>query len=120
MAKFGINDILNMKSRAGAAGGYKEIWLSPYEVKDAEENTHISLEKIEELADCFDCWITVGNACFAALEHFECCLVEADENCVVLLAESEELKDLSDLWIELVETTDSDNEGELGFGWDIE
>ena len=53
MAKFGINDILNMKSRVGAAGGYKEIWLSPYEVKDAEENTHISLEKIEELADCF-------------------------------------------------------------------
>lgn len=58
MAKFGINDILNMKSRAGAAGGYKEIWLSPYEVKDAEENTHISLEKIEELADCF---LTVGQ-----------------------------------------------------------
>ena len=55
MAKFGINDILNAKSKAGAAGTteYKEIYLSPYEVKAAEENTHTTLENIEELADCF-------------------------------------------------------------------
>lgn len=57
MAKFGINDILNAKSKAGAAAGmtdkYKEIYLSPYEVKEAEENTHQNLEGIEELADSF-------------------------------------------------------------------
>lgn len=60
MAKFGINDILNAKSKAGAAGTteYKEIYLSPYEVKPAEENTHTTLENIEELADCF---LTVGQ-----------------------------------------------------------
>ncbi len=55
--KFGINDILNAKSRAAAAPtateGYKEIYLSPYEVKAAEENTHQTLEGIEELADSF-------------------------------------------------------------------
>jgi ParB family chromosome partitioning protein len=56
MAKFGINDILNAKSKAGAAatvGEYTEIYLSPYEVKAAPENTHQKLEGIEELADSF-------------------------------------------------------------------
>ena len=57
MAKFGINDILNAKSKAGTAAGtvdkYTEIYLSPYEVKVAEENTHQNLENIEELADSF-------------------------------------------------------------------
>lgn len=51
-AKFGLNDILNAKSRAAAAGrveDYEEIYLSPYEVKAAPENTHQSLENIEEL-----------------------------------------------------------------------
>ena len=36
MAKFGINDILNAKTKAAGqqAQGYKEIYLSPYEVKE--------------------------------------------------------------------------------------
>lgn len=55
MAKFGINDILNAKTKAAGqqAQGYKEIYLSPYEVKAAEENTHQKLEGIEELATAF-------------------------------------------------------------------
>lgn len=57
MAKFGINDILSAKTKAAAqqaqTEGYKEIYLSPYEVKAAPENTHQKLENIEELADSF-------------------------------------------------------------------
>ena len=55
MGKFGINDILNAKSKTGAAtvDKYTEIYLNPYEVKAAPENTHQSLENIEELADSF-------------------------------------------------------------------
>ncbi len=57
MAKFGINDILNARTRAAgeqkATEGYKEIYLDPREVKDAPENTHQKLEGIEELADSF-------------------------------------------------------------------
>lgn len=56
MAKFGIKDIMNAKSKAGVvdnAAKYKEIYLSPYEVKAAKENTHQQLEGIEELADSF-------------------------------------------------------------------
>lgn len=55
-AKFGINDILNAKSKTGAATTvekYTEIYLNPYEIKAAEENTHQQLEGIEELADSF-------------------------------------------------------------------
>lgn len=55
MTKFGINDILNAKSRAAGAGGvneYTEIWLSPYDVKPSESNFY-SQENIEELADSF-------------------------------------------------------------------
>ena len=54
-AKFGINDILNAKSRTAGAGTvseYTEIWLSPYEVKPSESNFY-SQENIEELADSF-------------------------------------------------------------------
>ncbi len=54
-AKFGINDILNARSRAagvGAISEYTEIWLSPYDVKPSERNFY-SQENIEELADSF-------------------------------------------------------------------
>lgn len=54
-AKFGINDILNAKSRTAGAGTvseYTEIWLSPYEVKPSESNFY-SQENIEEVADSF-------------------------------------------------------------------
>lgn len=57
MAKFGINDILSAKTKAAAqqaqTEGYKEIYLSPYEVKAAPENTHQKLEAIAALADSF-------------------------------------------------------------------
>lgn len=53
--KFGINDILNARSRAAGTGSvneYTEIWLSPYDVKPSESNFY-SQENIEELADSF-------------------------------------------------------------------
>lgn len=54
MAKFGIQDIINMKEKGmgGSVTEYKEIWLSPYEVRPSEENFY-SQENIEELADSF-------------------------------------------------------------------
>lgn len=60
MAKFGINDLIDIKkkdSRMGAVNEYQEIWLSPYDVKPSESNFY-SQEKIEELADSF---LTVGQ-----------------------------------------------------------
>ena len=55
MAKFGINDIMDIKSKTSGADGandYKEIWLNLYEVKPSDSNFYAQ-ENIEELADSF-------------------------------------------------------------------
>jgi len=55
MAKFGINDIMDIKGKSSDTDGaneYKEIWLNPYEVKPSDSNFYAQ-ENIEELADSF-------------------------------------------------------------------
>ena len=55
MAKFGINDLIDIKkkeSESGTVNAYKEIWLNPRDVKPSESNFY-SQENIEELADSF-------------------------------------------------------------------
>ena len=55
MAKFGINDLIDIKkkeSESGTVNAYKEIWLNPMDVKPSESNFY-SQENIEELADSF-------------------------------------------------------------------
>ena len=55
MAKFGINDLIDIKkkeSKAETVDEYKEIWLNPRDVKPSESNFY-SQENIEELADSF-------------------------------------------------------------------
>ncbi len=54
-ARFGIGDIMNMKSRTEAVARteeYREIYLDPREVKPSDNNFY-SQENIEELADSF-------------------------------------------------------------------
>ena len=57
MAAFNILDMMNNKARAAAgttAGTeYKEIYLSPYEVKEAPKNTRQECKDIDKLADSF-------------------------------------------------------------------
>lgn len=55
MAKFGINDLIDIKKKESESGtviAYKEIWLNPRDVKPSESNFY-SQENIEELADSF-------------------------------------------------------------------
>ncbi len=55
MAKFGINDLIDIKkkeSESGTVNACKEIWLNPMDVKPSESNFY-SQENIEELADSF-------------------------------------------------------------------
>ena len=55
MAKFGINDLIDIKkkeSKSETVNAYKEIWLNPRDVKPSESNFY-SQENIEELADSF-------------------------------------------------------------------
>lgn len=58
MAGFSVLDMMNQSSRnaAGAAGetkDYKEIYLSPYDVKEAPKNTREECKDIDKLADSF-------------------------------------------------------------------
>ena len=55
MAKFGINDLIDIKKKESGSetvNAYKEIWLNPRDVKPSESNFY-SQENIEELADSF-------------------------------------------------------------------
>lgn len=55
MAKFGINDLIDIKKKESGSetvDEYKEIWLNPRDVKPSESNFY-SQENIEELADSF-------------------------------------------------------------------
>lgn len=55
-----------------------------------------------------------------ALQHFHGCFVYFEEDTGVDLAEAEELEDLLGLGGDTVETTDTDNEDQLGLGLDVE
>lgn len=54
--EFSFFDTINsaVRSKAGVSTkDFTEIWLSPYEVKEANENTHHDCQNIESLADAF-------------------------------------------------------------------
>ena len=54
--EFSFLDIVNSATRSRTAAGvkdYTEIWLSPYEVKEAPQNTRQEYKNIDALADAF-------------------------------------------------------------------
>lgn len=57
MAAFSVLEMMNNKSRMAAGAAiekeYKEIYLSPYEVKEAPKNTRQECKDIDKLADSF-------------------------------------------------------------------
>ena len=57
MAAFKVTDLINKNSQAAAGvttgTEYKEIYLSPYEVKEAPKNTRQECKDIDKLADSF-------------------------------------------------------------------
>jgi len=54
------------------------------------------------------------------LEHVGGSLVDADEGGVVDLSQSEQTEDLRNIGVELLGTSDSDDQGELGLSGDVE
>lgn len=54
--EFSFLDIVNSATRSRTAAGvkdYTEVWLSPYEVKEAPQNTRQEYKNIDALADAF-------------------------------------------------------------------
>ena len=52
-------------------------------------------------------------------KHLNGSFVQSDEHGVTNLSESKELEGLLWFWRQLVDTSDSDDEGELGLSWDV-
>merc|ERR1719433_2582440 len=82
----------------------------------------IDLDKstfVDEIANSLQVGAPVGDVGLADPEHVGGGLVHLDEDSVVDLPQSEELEDLLDLGGDLVDTTDSHDEDQLGLGGDV-
>ena len=64
--------------------------------------------------------VTVGNVRLDQAEHLDGGLVQTDEHTVVDLPQAEELEDLPGLGVNTVDTTDTDDEGNLGLRLPVE
>lgn len=53
-------------------------------------------------------------------QHIHGGFVDPHEDSVVELSQAEKAQDADDLGVELVDTSDTDHEGEAGFGWDVQ
>ena len=74
---------------------------------------------VDEFADRFEVGVAVGDEGLDDLQHFHRGFCETDEDTVVDLEETQELKGLALLGIDLVDTLDTDDEGEFGLCWDV-
>jgi len=75
---------------------------------------------VDEVRDNLSRWVAKGNKRLDLLEHVKSGSVDSDESSVVDLSKSEQLEDLSDLRSKMVDTSDSDDENDLGLSRNIE
>jgi hypothetical protein len=75
---------------------------------------------VDELTDSLEVGVTPGDEGLDDLKHLDGGLGQADEDTVVDLEKTEELEGLALLGVNLVDTLDTDNEGELGLSGDVE
>lgn len=74
---------------------------------------------VDELTDGLEVGVTPCDEGLDNLQHLDGGLGEADEDTVVDLEKTEELEGLALLGVDLVDTLDTDNEGELGLSRDV-
>lgn len=74
---------------------------------------------VDELADGLEVGVAVGDEGLDDLEHLGGGLGQADEDAVVDLEETQELQGLALLRVDLVDTLDTDDEGELRLSRDV-
>ena len=67
----------------------------------------------DEFPDGLLGWVAVGDVGLNSSKHIDGGLVDSDEDSVMELSQSEESHDSDDLGVELVNTSDSNNKGEL-------
>lgn len=75
---------------------------------------------VDQVSDGSNRWFTVSDVRLDELEHLLGGLGELDENTVVDLDQSQELQNLSRLGGDVVDTTETNDQGNLGLGGDVE
>ena len=74
---------------------------------------------VDQLTHAFEIGVAVCYEWFDDLEHFHRGFGQTNEDAIVDLKQAEELEGLALLGIDLVDTLDTDDEDELGFGRDV-
>lgn len=91
---------------------------------------------VDELANCLQVWVTVGNPWLDDLEHLQGGFGHTNKDTVVDLKKSEELENLAGLWCDLVDTVvslarliykkrngklplDADNKDQFVLSWNV-
>jgi len=64
-------------------------------------------------------WVAPGNEWIANSKHLNGSFVQSDEHGVTNLSESKELEGLLWFWGQLVDTSDSDDQSEFLFAWNV-
>ena len=75
---------------------------------------------VDEFTDSLEVGVTIGNEGFDKTEHFNGGLVQTDKHSIVDLAETEESQDLLDLGGNLVNTTNTNDNGKTTFTFNEE
>lgn len=75
---------------------------------------------VDELTDRLEVGVTPGDVGIGYTQHAQRRLVQLDESSVVDLTQAKKLEHLSDSGVESVDTSDSHDDGQLGFRWDVE
>ena len=75
---------------------------------------------VDEFTDSLEVGVTIGNEGFDKTEHFNGGLVQTDKDSIVDLAETEESQDLLDLGGNLVNTTNTNDNGKTTFAFNEE
>ena len=70
---------------------------------------------VDEVADGLQARVSPGNVRVDNTEHLDSGLVQLDEDTIIDLSQTEKLKNLAGTRVDLVDTTNTDNEGESGF-----
>jgi len=75
---------------------------------------------VDEFAHGFEVGVTPGDVWVGDSQHAQRRLVQLNKGGVVDLTESQQLQDLSDSGVKSVDTPDPHDDGEFGFGGDVE
>lgn len=114
-----VNDIFETDDLLALAAQVTSDGLICYQ----GDTTSIDFEKtslVDESANSFKVWVTPSDVGLGNAKHIQGSLVQFDKCGIVDLAKSEQLQDLPWFWGNSIDTTNSNDKGQLRLRWNIE